>query len=303
MAESRNQKAKIPFLMPDACSLYSGRGFTLVEMAMVLLIVGLIILTVFPALTAMRSSAQRTVTQSNLESLMRTTAAYVQANGCLPCPMAPGTTGNGFGKIRGDGSLSPLPCGLCNFPEGIVPYASLGIPASTAHDGWGHWITMRVDPALTLNASGIVPPSAPCTANDISVTPTCLIVNASQKGLCQSGLPTKNRIIVQTPNGTASPPTQQEAIIFVSHGTSGFGSFFEQTLPSISNGQRLPFPSFVPGCSATTGPARCNSNNDTIFVDAQQAHDGVDVYDDMLAYADRNTLISMLGNASCQTVW
>jgi len=55
-------------------------GFTLVEMAVVLIIVGLLILTVFPALLAVRSASQRNATQTNLHSLMQATAAFVQAN-------------------------------------------------------------------------------------------------------------------------------------------------------------------------------------------------------------------------------
>jgi prepilin-type N-terminal cleavage/methylation domain-containing protein len=282
------------------------RGFTLVEMAVVLVIIGLLILTIFPALTSLRSSSQRSLTQSNLQSLMHSTAAYVQANGCLPCPMSPTATGTGFGHVRGDSSISPLPCGACAIPEGVVPYASLGVPASTAHDGWGHWITMRVDPALTINF-GITPPTAACTANDLppnTVTPTCVTLNASQKGLCSMGLSSTNRIIVQTPNGNATPPSQQAAVIFVSHGTTGYGSFFEQAFPpSGNNGQRLPFPSTVPSCSSKGGFSICNADGNNTFVDSPVIYGGIDPYDDVLAFADRNTLVSMFGNGSCQTVW
>ncbi len=129
-------------------------------MAVVLVIIGLVILTVFPALTAARTGSQRMLTQNNLQALMLATAAYVQANGCLPCPTPPAVFGNGFGIVRGDATVNPNACGACPTPEGIPPYMSLGVPASTAHDGWGQWISMRVDPALTA-AFNVVPPTKP----------------------------------------------------------------------------------------------------------------------------------------------
>jgi type II secretory pathway pseudopilin PulG len=284
-------------------------GVTLVEMAMVLVVIGLIIMTVFPALNALRSSGQRTLTQSNLQSLMLATAAYAQANGCLPCPTPPATLGNGFGHVRGDTSASPAACGTCAAPEGIAPFMALGVTSATAHDGWGHWITMRVDPALTSNPTntpnpaGVIPPTAPCTAADLAanpVTSSCTIQGASQKGLCRAGLATTNRIQVTTP-GNTNP--QQAAVIFVSHGANGFGSFIASAFVLPDNGAQIPFPSSVPACTGTTGYARCNASGTTQFVNASQVVGGNDPYDDMLAYADRNTLLSMFGNGSCQTVW
>ena len=61
-------------------------GFTLVEMAVVIVVSGLVMMGVLPALTGVRSANQRSLTQSNLQALMIATASYVQANGCLPCP-------------------------------------------------------------------------------------------------------------------------------------------------------------------------------------------------------------------------
>ncbi|HUY69187.1 MAG TPA: type II secretion system protein [Alphaproteobacteria bacterium] len=308
MTEYRYQKAALIFLIPDPCLLPS-EGFTLVEMAVVLIVIGLIVLAVFPALTALRMSGQRTLTQSNLNSLMRATAAYAEANGCLPCPTPASTIGSGFGRVRGDGSASPAACGACAAPEGIAPFMSLGLPAEAARDGWGHWITMRVDPALTVNPAnsanpvGVVPPFAPCTAADLAASPvtaSCRLQGASQKGLCRTGLAAAGRIDVTTP-GNANP--QQTAVIFVSYGAQGYGSFSASVNLTGTNGAQLPFPSSMPACSASEGFTRCNAAGTTQFVDAPITVGGGDPYDDLLAYADRNTLLSMFGNGSCQTVW
>ncbi|MDE1900903.1 MAG: type II secretion system protein [Alphaproteobacteria bacterium] len=258
-------------------------GFTLAEMAMVMIIAGIVMLTIFPALTALRAANQYQLTQSNLHSLMLATAAYVQANGCVPCPASPGAVGAKFGIVGGTGAA----CGGCaaSIAEGIAPFASLGIPASTAHDGWGHWITMRVDPALTAKFT-TAPPS-------------------SSQGMCAAGLATSYRVLVTTPGGA----TQQAAVIFVSHGKEGYGSYFAQPVGNGNNGSGLPFSSAYAACSPSSysGYAQCNgvqtSQSTGHFYDAQAISTATDIYDDILAYADRNTLVAMFGNDSCTTVW
>lgn len=279
---------------PKTRYLNPSSGFTLVETSVVVVIMGLIMMTVFPTLNAVRVANQSQLTQSNLRSLMVATAAYVQANGCLPCPANPATVGSNFGRMN---YASPTTsCGTCSTPEGIVPFASLGIPAPTAHDGWGHWITMRVDPALT-TAFGVVPPTAVCTSADVSGG-ICSQVGISAKGLCKTGLATSNRINVTIPNG----PTQQAAVIFVSFGANGYGSFFAQATAQSSNGSILPFSSQYTSCAGGSY-ALCNAAQTKQFYDAPQTNVETNPYDDQLIYADRNSLVAMFGNGSCQTVW
>jgi prepilin-type N-terminal cleavage/methylation domain-containing protein len=270
------------------------KGFTLVEMAMVLVVIGLVILIVYPALNAVRVSTQRRLTDNNLQSLLRAVAVYAQTTGCLPCPSPASIAGPGFGRVRGDTNTSL--CGSCAQPEGIAPFVSLGLPESTARDGWGRWITMRVDPALTV-IFGVVPPSAPCTASDMSGG-LCTQTGASQKGLCRTGLPTTHRITVQTPGG----PTQQAAVLFASHGFNGHGALNAGALSGPLNGARLPFPPSAPGC-AGGGHETCNADGDVTFVNAPPKLDNNNPFDDTLAFLDRNNLVSLFGNGSCQTVW
>ncbi|MGE3623685.1 MAG: type II secretion system protein [Bdellovibrionales bacterium] len=305
-------------------------GFTLIEMAVVLVVIGLLIITVFPALKAVRVSGQRGATQSNLHTLMRATAAYVQANGCVPCPTPANTTGTGFGIVRGDATVTPPACGACTAtPEGVPPFASLGLPAAAAHDGWGNWITMRVDPALAVlpaNPPGctttcpvFVPPTLPCTSQDVTNNYcTSAQLNTAAKGLCKSALSKTNSVSIFTPGGT----TQKAAVIFISHGVNGYGSYFASAMADAANnmnGCRKSFPGATgaagfcppqPTCPAA-GPsscnnsaanscyAQCNAAGNNKLVDAPPGGN----YDNLLIFADRNALVSMLNSASCQTAW
>ncbi len=270
----------------------NSHGFTLIEMSLVLVIVGMVITTIFPTLKLVREYAQNQQTQSNLDTLIRATAAYVQANGCLPCPTPASTVGGGFGRVRGD--MITLPCGACTQPEGVVPFASLGLPMNTAKDGWGRWITMRIDPALAINF-GVTPPTTQCLPSD----PFPCVQGESRKGLCQANLSNSNRINIITP-GSA---TTQAAVLVLSHGANGYGSYHSD--PNANDGVDT-HPSFTGSlapCSTNGGYERCNANGDRDFINASVSNDPRAYFDDSLRFLDRNALVSYLGNGACQTTW
>lgn len=268
------------------------QGFTLIEMSLVLVIVGIVITTIFPALKVVREHTQSQKTQSSLDILVRATAAYVQANGCLPCPTPASTVGNGFGRVRGD--MITQPCGPCLQPEGVVPFASLGLPINAAKDGWGRWITMRIDPALAMNF-GVIPPTSECLASD----PLPCVQGESKKGLCQSNLSTVGRISIATP-GSA---TTQAAVLFLSHGTNGYGAYHSDPIANDGVNTHPTFTGSLTPCSANGGYERCNANGDREFVNAATSSDPGSYFDDSLRFLDRNALVSYLGNGACQTTW
>jgi len=281
------------------------RGFTLVEMAIVLVVMGLVMLTVLPALKTVRSASQLSLTQSNLRSLMLATATYIQANGCLPCPAIPGGTREKFGKVA---TINNAACGVCSWDtktveEGIPPFVSLGLPASIAHDGWGHWITMHIDTALTNPSSTFVPPTSPCTTQDVaSNLYNCTVVGSSVKGLCTTETSAKSSALsgVQVKT-TGFGGIQYAAVLFISHGTKGYGSYIAK--PKGDSYERLSFPDNYSECGSNGGYARCNADGTKIFYDAPISLSDTDPYDDILAYANRNALVSMFGTGTCNTNW
>lgn len=269
------------------------KGFTLIEMSLVLVIIGMIIVIVFPALQAIRSNTQYTLTRNNLDYLMRTSAAFTHAHGCVPCPTPAGTTGHGFGHVRGNNSGDM--CGDCTIAEGIPPFASLGIPQRMAKDGWGRWFTMRIDPALATNF-GPQPPTAACTASDNQAT--CPL-DHSAKGLCAMNISKANTLQIRTPGGT----TQEAAILFLSHGANGFSSYRAGPL---NIGQANNHPSYdgpSTNCSLFGGFERCNTDGNNVFTDADRNNNTGAPFDDFLYHLKRNALISLLGNHICETVW
>lgn len=274
-------------------SVTGAAGFTLAEMAVVTVIAGLILVALLPALIDMRRAGQLTATQTNLQTLLRATAAYAQAHGCLPCPAPAAMSSTGFGRVRGDGAANVPACGACANPGGIAPFSSLGIDPAAAKDGWGRWITMHIDPALAQNF-GVVPPHDPCADND---APPCSVNNKGQsvKGMCRSGLLLDGRVTVKTIlnfTGVAVGSSAQAAVIFVSHGNNGFGAY-------AATAQRLAFPVQIPACAPNAGFERCNADGDKDFYLLDRGLQ----FDDVIAYAGRNMLVSMFGNGACATAW
>lgn len=263
-------------------------GFTLVEMAVVVVIAGLILTALLPALLDIQRSGRLSATQTNMQSLLRATAAYALANGCLPCP----TPGNKIGSIeRGKvGTPGNSACGVCASADGIAPFASLGIDQSTARDGWGRWITMHIDTAL----------AQPCSAAELAgQVPGCA---ASDVKLCHMPLTSATKTLLAYWLGSQN--TQMPvAVLFVSHGANGYGAYLPAPPPGSNacRNTRLSFPADAT-CATPSNLELCNEKcrvPDNLFYQAERG----ETFDDILTYADRNALVSMLGTAACTSKW
>jgi len=102
--------------------------------SLLLFVVGLLLLaaTVFAIRLlgpAKRGALQAEVTAENIAAVQSAILAYVAVNGHIPCPANPAPAN--------DGQSSPLPPSTsCTSPNGVVPWATLGIAPDVALDGW-----------------------------------------------------------------------------------------------------------------------------------------------------------------------
>lgn len=115
------------------------RGFTLVEMAIVLIIVALLSGGMMMSLMAQQDTAAVSETQRRLNEARDALLGYAAANGRLPCPAAPAATG----------VETPLGGGTCsNAWNGFLPAVTLGLTptneAGYAIDAWGNPIRYAV---------------------------------------------------------------------------------------------------------------------------------------------------------------
>jgi prepilin-type N-terminal cleavage/methylation domain-containing protein len=134
----------------------AGLGFSLVEMAMVLVILGVMAALFLPATNALIDNGRRKDTRSKLETLEGAITRFVITTGRLPCPadggLVPGANLYGVeGRIAGlCDSLIPA---AQDQSRGVVPWISLGLSIAQATDEWGNLITYRVW-AQTKNVPG-----------------------------------------------------------------------------------------------------------------------------------------------------
>jgi len=97
-------------------------GFTLVEMAIVLVIIGLLLGGMLMPLSAQMEQRQISETQKLLEDVNQALIGYAIANGRLPCPAI--LAANGQESFAGGGDASN---GNCSAFDGLLPAVTLGL--------------------------------------------------------------------------------------------------------------------------------------------------------------------------------
>jgi len=107
-------------------------GFSLIEVAIVLIIIGLISGMALPALKAMLDWQKAAITAQNQEKILYALASYAIQHKSLPYAANPINT-----QGKQDEALRRR--------RGIIPYADLGLPEAAAKDGYHHWFTYVVD--------------------------------------------------------------------------------------------------------------------------------------------------------------
>lgn len=149
------------------------KGFSLVEMAVVLVILGFVLAALMLPLQAQRGQLQRTETENTLEIARKALIGYAQTNGRLPCPA---TITGSLPLVFPDGSpvSNPIAGGTCIQQLGFLPAATLGIQPTDAQgfaiDGWNN----RIMYAVAQNSAVTVPanPATPDFTSNIADVPT-----------------------------------------------------------------------------------------------------------------------------------
>lgn len=181
------------------------QGFTLVELAVVLAIVGLLLGSLMYTLSAQADQRAREQTQRSLEQAREALLGFAVANGRLPCPAT----------AASNGAELPAGGGDCNAYDGFLPAVTLGFqPVDSdgfAIDAWNNRIRYAVARNLnvaTCAGTSTVPHftvSAALKQNGISCLPdpgellVCKSSTGAVPGSCGAA---DNHLTNSAPSGT-----------------------------------------------------------------------------------------------------
>ena len=109
-------------------------GFSLIELAMVLLIISLIIASLLQPLSTQIDQIKLKTTQQHLETIKESLLGFIVINNRLPYPASNSETGIEDSSLDGQ--------------EGYLPWATLALDGSK-NDAWGQTFRYRIDTKYT----------------------------------------------------------------------------------------------------------------------------------------------------------
>jgi len=267
-------KSSVLALISSHISAHARRGFTLIEIAIVLVVIGLIVSGGLLAISPILQSAKINETKQKMATVETAILGYVIANGCLPCPAVRGAATTG---VSHDGTAPyTAACGsggACTAGgNGLVPWVTLGISENDATDAWNHRFSYGVDPVLT-NAT-----------NDVQRTADGSFPNFGTTG-------NESALIIETLAGV-DMGYDAIAYVIVSHGFDGsFGETSFGTIGADKYGQ---------AAGAAGLGQHENGNNDLTFsTGSVNNSNNAGYFDDMVSFKSFQPLIISCGAGSC----
>jgi prepilin-type N-terminal cleavage/methylation domain-containing protein len=211
-------------------------GFTLVELAVAIFIIGMIASMAIGAINAQIMNAYIRTTQSNQGAIKDALIAYIAKNKRLPCPAVDTTGAEGR-------QMASLPSNCMTY-YGLVPYTELGLSKTVAMDGWNNFFSYGVSWQWTATYNAI-PPDNHSTSN------SALSFNVGVPGIVT---------VNDRDQASGNPITisSNAAAIIVSQGSDGYGAYtpkgtiMDSTNAGADEILNIPPTSFASSVAATT---------------------------------------------------
>jgi type II secretory pathway pseudopilin PulG len=256
-------------------------GFSLVEIAVVLLIIAVLTTIVAVPLATQVEQQRISDTQRQLENIREALLGYAMANGRLPCPAT--STSNGAEAFAPGGSAVN---GNCSSFVGFVPSSTLGLaPVDTegfAADAWG--LTANRIRYAVRGISITAGTPAACTTTIVNPLTRTDGMKSATMGCLSDTSASVNLLTVcsTTPSGTAGAST-------------GCAS----TATTITS--KAPFVLFSLGKNAPTGGTGTdeahNVDTDYVLVSHIPSTTSGNEFDDIVTWGSLNTLFARMVQA------
>lgn len=212
------------------------RAFTLVEIAVVIVVLGFLLAMIAGIATSLIGQQRREMTRLRLAGVETALALFVSQNKRLPCPAdgrVAGTTAGAGLELRAGGNCRTT--GAANTQtHGVVPWRTLGLAEPDVTDGWGNRLTYRVAPEAVADNSLDLTACDPGGTGGLSggvCDATC--ANATFPGACTApslytqnkGLKIRNIAAATLIMDPALTPSTGAAYLVISHGENRGGSY------------------------------------------------------------------------------
>lgn len=192
-------------------------GFSLIEIAVVLFIGGMLLAGALQLTTSLVENAKQKATRENMQAIKVALQNYVGRTGRLPCPAI--HTVNESGATFGVEAPTPGTCtGTVNLGSGLakfgtLPWKTLGLSAASALDGWYNqfsYVVTTTSTSSNLTTVGVI-------RGSLTVHTDAPVAN---------GLPaTGNQINACSTTAGDNSCNLLATVIIISHGGNGLGAY------------------------------------------------------------------------------
>jgi prepilin-type N-terminal cleavage/methylation domain-containing protein len=270
------------------------RGFSLIEIALVLVIVGLALGAGLSILSAKTAQARIDATKTRAEAVHQALVAFVSQNYRLPCPAAPGivqgaagynverVTGapgaqvctNGTGLVNNIGGATPA-----GVSRGTVPCVTLGLAEEACLDAWAVRFTYFVQNSATRLTVNTVSGMGSSTGGSMTVhkiTPPAAATPTP--GLA----PTGNQINACSTTAGDNSCNLAAVAMVISHGANRGGGFVPTSAAAL------------PTAGVVSAYELENTNNNVQFIQNDYVESGANSFDDVVVpIAPRDVITSL----------
>lgn len=294
-------------------------AFTLLEMAIVILILGIIGIGAITTFNSSNEKRQYTDTQYKINKIQNALISFFAANGRLPCPAGPtqprATQNFGVG-ITSTSTQGPRTCsasgilssdvsggvGIDMLYYGAVPVRDLGLGDDDSFDAFGNRIGYVVQRAFinSTSTNNFCLPGFKARDVNNDVRYMCYVAQSSG-----SVNPNNLDINILPYFGSTTYSSRNAVYILISHGANGYGAFHQDANGSGYSYDRNPCP-----------PASNTAEIQNLDCSAAGVYTSINVnyisaprnqyFDDLVVYLNRNDLLKACNNygaSSCFNIF